>query len=64
LTVVLTSLTDGGSEGYVARNILVTAADQPSGGGGEPIPTISETGVAIMVLLLIAGAVFLFRRRR
>jgi hypothetical protein len=65
LTVVLTSLTDGGSEGYVARNILVTAADQPPpGGGGEPIPTISETGIAIMVLLLIAGAVFLLRRRR
>ncbi len=64
LTLTLTALTDGGSEGYVARNILVTASTQPpSGGGGEPIPTITGTGIAVMVLLLAAGALVLFRRR-
>ncbi|RLE25740.1 MAG: hypothetical protein DRJ65_07065 [Acidobacteria bacterium] len=64
LTVVLTALTDGGYEGYAARNILVTATtdEPPPGGGGEPIPVLSMTGVAAMALLLMAGAVFLFRR--
>ncbi len=63
LTVVLTVTTDGGYEGYVARDILVTDYD-PAQGGGEPIPTLSLMGAAAMVLLLMAGAVFLFRRLR
>lgn len=64
LTVVFTALTDGGSEGYAARNILVTGTTDQPPGGGEPIPTLSMTGIAAMVLLLIAGAVILFRRLR
>ncbi len=63
LTVVLTALADGGSEGYAVRNILVTDYD-PTQGGGLPIPTLSWTGIAAMVLMLMAGAVFLFRRLR
>ncbi len=66
LTLVLAALADGGSESYAVRNIRISADtdDPPPGGGGEPIPTISGTGIAIMALLLMAGAVFLFRRLR
>ena len=45
----------------VARNLLVTDYD-PTQGGGEPIPTLSSLAMAAMVLLLMAGGVFLFRR--
>lgn len=61
LTVVLTATTDGGSEAYVVRNILVTDYVGPIE-GGEPIPTLSGMGIAAMVLLLLAGGVFLVRR--
>ncbi len=66
LTLVLTTLAQGGSEGYVARNIRVSADtdDPPPGGGGVPIPTLSMIGIAAMALMLMAGAVFLFRRIR
>ncbi len=63
VTVVLTAVADGGSEGYVARNIVISDYD-PTQGGGEPIPTLSEAGIALMTLLLMAGGVFLFRRLR
>lgn len=61
LTVVLTVVANGGSEGYVVRDILVT--DYEAGqGGGEPIPTLSSLAMVAMALLLMAGGVFLFRR--
>jgi len=63
VTVILEAFTNGGSEGYAARNILVTNYD-PAQGGGEPIPTLSWTGIAAMALMLMAGAVVLFRRLR
>ena len=63
LTVELTSLTDGGSEAFVLRNIMVTSYTEPVT-GGQPIPTASATGIAVMVLLLVAGGVFLLRRMR
>ncbi|MCK5379399.1 MAG: hypothetical protein KAJ78_08335 [Acidobacteria bacterium] len=63
LTVVFTALAQGTYEGYAARDILVTDYD-PTQGGGEPIPALSLTGIAAMVLMLMAGAVFLFRRLR
>jgi len=66
LTLVLTTLAQGGYEGYVARNIRVSADtdEPPPGGGGAPIPTLSMIGIAAMALMLMAGAVFLFRRLR
>lgn len=63
LTVNLEVTVDGGSESYVVRNILVTDYD-PTQGGGEPIPTLSGMAMAAMVLLLMAGGIFLFRRMR
>jgi len=63
LTVVLTATVDGSSEGYAVRDIVVSNY-APGQGGGQPIPTLSMVGVAAMVLMLMAGAVFLFRRFR
>lgn len=62
LTVTLTSLTDGGYEGFVVRNILVTDGNQAPPMGGEPIPAITGAGIAAMILLLAAAGVFVFRR--
>ncbi len=61
LTVTLTALADGGSEGFVVRNIVVR--DNPTGqGGGTPIPTLSAAGILSLVLLLMGGGIFLIRR--
>ena len=62
LTVDFTVMAQGGYEGYVARNILVTNNPAAPEGGGNPIPMMSGTGVTLMVLLLMAGGVFLIRR--
>lgn len=62
VTVTLEVSADGGSETYVARDIVITETDAPVG-GGEPIPTMSGTGIAAMILLLIVGSVVLFRRK-
>jgi len=63
LTVTLTALTDGGSEGYVARNIVVSGdTGGGPGGGGDPIPTLSPVGISAM-LLLLAGCGFALLRR-
>lgn len=63
LTVVLTTVADGGSEAYVVRNMMVQGTtDNGQGGGGQPIPTLSGLAVVAMALLLMAGGLFLFRR--
>jgi len=61
LTVTLTALTNGGSEAYGVRNIMVIDNAQPLA-AWEPIPALSGTGIAAMVLLLIVAGAFLIRR--
>ncbi|MCD4748673.1 MAG: hypothetical protein K8R59_04795 [Thermoanaerobaculales bacterium] len=63
LTVVFTVTTDGGSEGFAARNLLVRDF-APGQEGGQPIPTLSTVGIAAMILMLMVVGVFLFRRLR
>jgi len=62
LTVVLTALTDGGSEGFVARDIVVVDSGLPGQGGGAPIPATSPLGRAALVLLLMAAGLLIVRR--
>lgn len=62
LTITLTALTDGGSEGYAAKNLIIKGDVQGGDGGGEPIPTLSLGGMLSMLVLLLVCGMFLIRR--
>lgn len=58
LTVTLTAVANGGSEAYVARNLVVALGPEQR----EGIPTLSTVGIALMALLVLGAGVVLVRR--